>query len=112
MLLLLFLPRNKATITRAGGTVGWLTPSKCKTETSKKATARWKGMWEIKEGLRGWREEGGENTQVEGCPPENGLPSQVSVGYLPNQWITSVGRVAFLFHTNFHKLCKIKVEDE
>lgn len=37
------------------------------------------------------------------------LSSSASAGYLPNQLITSVGRVAFLFHTNFHRRCKIKM---
>lgn len=43
---------------------------------------------------------------------DNGFPSsQASAGYLPNQLITSVVRVAFLFHTNFHRRCKIKMEE-
>lgn len=42
---------------------------------------------------------------------EPGFPPSVSVGYLPNQLITSVGRVAFLFHTNFHGQRKIKMEE-
>lgn len=32
-------------------------------------------------------------------------------GHLPDQLITSVGRVAFLFHTNFHGQRKIKMEE-
>lgn len=43
---------------------------------------------------------------------DNGFPSsRASAGYLPNQLITSVVRVAFLFHTNFHRRCKIKMEE-
>lgn len=47
----------------------------------------------------------------EGPPWKLALPLEVSMGYLPNQLITSVGRVAFLFHTDFHRQRKIKMEE-